>query len=163
MDLRLYFRPSHGDNLAYPKGPLSATIPRRAIAHTKPHSHVLSRHQCAVVSSIDTVAWEGHFNCQWLTQHLLKCLASKAAIYNATNIWHRYICLCRVHYVNYYSLEFLTFTCKCLFCKYPQASLFAVNLSYNSMHIIPTVTSTFQSCIDHNGIHFGREEVALSI
>ena len=60
MDLRLYFRPSHGDNLAYPKGPLSATIPRRAIAHTKPHSHVLTRHYCAVVSSIDIVAWEDH-------------------------------------------------------------------------------------------------------
>ena len=121
MDLCLYFQPSHGDNLPNPEGPLSATIPQGAIAHTNPHSHVLTRHYCAVVSSIDTVAWEGHFHCQWLTQRLLDCLASKAAIYIAADFWHRYIFLCRLHYANYFSLDFLTFTCKCLFRKYPQS------------------------------------------
>ena len=68
MDLRRYFQPVRGDALPDPNGPLSATIPRQAIAEAKKRAQ-----EAAIAKASKKRGSYGHFDA---TRHCRAVLSS---------------------------------------------------------------------------------------
>ena len=104
MDLRRYFQPVRGDALPDPKGPLSATIPRQAIAEANKRVQ-----EAAIAKASKKRGSYGHFDaktraaigkysplprsrvftrhCQWSTE-TLQCLRNSLARDTMSTSYH---------------------------------------------------------------------------